>query len=177
MHVVCFAPTARGATLPPLISDWNDALPEYPGEEALIGIRKYRCVFDADGMCKPLLNLKRALVGDPMADLTLTQLKPLADRTNGQLHDPPAPKSNPQDPDCITDADYDSDAPISSWACKRGLGIVHGNVYMGPVTIHIHEAPPQKRARTTKANTNNENEATSTREYLAAISDMSKVPR
>ena len=48
---------------------------------------------------------------------------------------------------------------------------------MGPVTIHIHEAPPQKRARTAKVNTGNENEATSTREYLAAISDMSKAPR
>ena len=111
-------------------------------------------------MRKPILNLKRALVGNPVADLSLTQMKPAEDRTT-TLHDPPVPKSNPQDRDGMKDAEYDSDAPISTWAGKRALRTITN--YHGAVTFHVHiHQGTSKKPRTTT-------EQQETAEYLRAI--------
>ena len=59
---------------------------------------------------------------------------------------------------------YDSDAPISSWACKRPIQHVHGNVYNAPVTIHVHHAPLTKKPRSSNQHDPD------TAAYLRAIS-------
>ena len=58
---------------------------------------------------------------------------------------------------------YDSDAPISSWAGKRPFGTLNGNIYNGPVTIHVHVGSSKKPRNGNK----HEPEVTA---YLAAIS-------
>ena len=57
----------------------------------------------------------------------------------------------------------DSDAPISRWAGKRPLSTVNGNVYNGPVTIHVHLGS-SKKPRTT------EKHDPEVAAYLAALS-------
>ena len=146
--------------LPPLISDWSDPLPEYPGERVLDGLRKYRCTFDAAGYCKPVLDLKRALVGNPVADLALTQME--ADRNPADIHH--QEKKGTTAPIDSDDIGYDSDAPISSWAGKRPFGNINGNIYNGPVTIHVHIVSSKKPHTTT------DKHDPEVAAYLAAIS-------
>ena len=55
--------------MPPLMSDWNSEVPQYPGQQVMEGLFVYRVQFDAAGFCKPY-NLA-ALKGNPMADLDL----------------------------------------------------------------------------------------------------------
>jgi hypothetical protein len=154
--------------LPPLISDWSDAVPNFPGFRALAGFFVNHCHFDAAGSCKPI-SVDLALNGNPRSDIVLQKPLPPPPTTGASFTTPAPAKENRtgnitlknQSLQSLFDGDDDDFlealAVATDTVSKKKKPDIPAfqppaNIYHGAVTINITTGPSQMQPQTQMQN-------------------------
>ena len=131
--------------LPPLMNDWADPIPEYPGDAILNSLLVNHCRFDSAGYCKPI-DIAALTRSNPKADL------PLQPKSRPVLAIKAPPSTTTSRPSTMTPAckptsdDFDESPEFLAALAKMEMPAAGAKIYNAPVTITInnynHPAPP-----------------------------------